>query len=219
VLPSRANTVSRKQPTYNSSHKSQLPAPVPEPEPKVYRKSMGGILNQHRGDEFEREAHVLTHTSSRSKRESYPPHPAIVGAGPGSPYSRDGMGMQARQDAGPGDYFASGGRDGQSNPSAAPTARGYTTAGSERNGVQMAEYAQVPQAPRGGYDRTSYPTTGYPSRNGTAGVGARYLGGGRYEDEDDDSVDDDDRSYSGQGPVSEESFVPPKPKKKWQIWR
>ncbi|KAH7087042.1 hypothetical protein FB567DRAFT_526806 [Paraphoma chrysanthemicola] len=215
VLPSRSNTISRKQPTYNSSHKSQLPAPAPEPEPKVYRKSMGGILNQHRDDEFEREAHVLTHTSSRSKRESYPPHPAIVGAGPGSPYSR----VQARQDAGPGDYFASGGRDGQSNPSAAPTNRGYTTSGAERAPVQTAQYAQVPQAPRGGYDRTSYPTTGYPSRNGTAGVGAPYLGDGRYADEDYDSVDDDDRSYSGQGPVSEESFVPPKPKKKWQIWR
>ncbi|KAF2035889.1 hypothetical protein EK21DRAFT_106726 [Setomelanomma holmii] len=217
VLPARANTVSRKQPTYNSSHKSQLPAPATEPEPKVYKKSMGGILNQHGGHEFEREAHVLAHTPSRSKRESYPPHPAIVGAGPGSPYSRDGM--QARQDAGAGDYFASGGRDGQTNPSAAPTARGYTTAGAERSGVQTAEYAQVSQAPRGGYDRTSYPTTGYPSRSGTAGVGARYLGGGRYEDDDYDSVDEDDGSYSGHGPVSEESFVPPKPKKKWQIWR
>ncbi|KAF2831285.1 hypothetical protein CC86DRAFT_366683 [Ophiobolus disseminans] len=216
VQPSRSNTVTRKQPTYNSSHKSQLPAaPVPEPERKVYKKAMGGILNQHRGDKFEHDAHVLTHTPSRSKRESYPPHPAIVGAGPGSPYSRDGMGMQARQDTTPGDYFASGGRDGQSYPSVAPTSQAHTTAGAERSAPQVAEYAQ---APRGGYDRTTYPS--YPSRNGNAGVGARYLGDGRYADEDYDSVDSDDRSYSGrEEEMSQESFVPPKPKKKWQIWK
>jgi hypothetical protein len=72
--------------------------------------------------------------------------------------------------------------------------------------------------PRAGYDRTSYPS--YPSRNGNAGVGARYLGGGRYEDEDYDSVDGDDRSYSGEEQqTSQESFVPPKPKRKWMIWR
>jgi hypothetical protein len=215
VLPSRSNTVTRKQPTYNSSHKSQLPAPVPDQEPKVYKKSMGGILNQHRGEKFEHEAHVLSHTPSRNKRESYPPHPAIVGAGPGSPYSRDGMGMQARQDTGSGDYFSSGGRDG--HPALAD--REYTTAGAERSEPKprpiTAEYAQMPRA---GYDRTSYPS--YPSRNGNAGVGARYLGGGRYEDEDYDSVDDDDRSYSGEEQqASQESFVPPKPKKKWMIWR
>jgi hypothetical protein len=91
----------------------------------------------------------------------------------------------------------------------------YTTGGAERKAPILAEYAQ---APRGGYDRTSYPS--YPSRNGNAGVGARYLGGGRYEDEDYDSVDEDDRSYSGdEGGMSQESFVPPKPKKKWQIWK
>jgi hypothetical protein len=211
VLPSRSNTISRKQPTYNSSHKSQLPAPVSEPEPKVYKKSMGGIINQHRGEKFEHDAHVLAHTSSRSKRDSYPPHPAIVGGGPGSPYSRDGLGMQARQDAGPGDYFSSGGRDGQVMPSAAPSA--HTTGGAERKAPILAEYAH---APRGGYDRMTYPN--YPSRDGNAGVGARYLGGGRYEDEDYDSVDDDDRSYSGKEEMSQESFVPPK-KKKWQIWK
>lgn len=223
MLPTRSNTVSRKQPTSNSSHKSQLPAavPAPEPEPKVYRRSMGGILNQHGDDRFERDAHVLAHTPSRSKRESYPPHPAIVGAGPGSPYSRDGMGMQARQDTAGGDYFSSGGRNGQHHPTAAPTSattqRGYTTAGAERSApVQVAEYAQ---APRGGYDRSSYPT--YPS----AGVGSKYLGGGRYRDEDDyDSLDDDDedgrRSYDRRPEeISQDSFVPPKPKKKWQIWR
>jgi hypothetical protein len=216
VLPSRSNPVSRKQPTYNSSHKSQLPALIPdeepEPESKVYKKSMGGILNQHRGEKFEHDAHVLAHTSSRSKRDSYPPHPAIVGGGPGSPYSRDGMGMQPRQDVGPGDYFSSGGRDAQVHPSAAPSV--HTTGGAERKAPILAEYAQ---APRGGYDRTSYPS--YPSRNGNAGVGARYLGGGRYEDEDYDSVDEDDRSYSGDEGMSQESFVPPKPKKKWQIWK
>jgi hypothetical protein len=76
-------------------------------------------------------------------------------------------------------------------------------------------------AERGGYDRTSYPA--YPSsRSGNAGVGARYLGDGRYEDDSYDSVDEEERSYSGgEGglPMSQESFVPPKPKRKWQIWR
>jgi hypothetical protein len=215
VLPSRANTVTRKQPTYNSSHKSQLPAPVPDPEVKVYKKSMGGILNQHRGEKFEHEAHVLSHAPSRNKRDSYPPHPAIVGGGPGSPYSRDGMGMQARQDTGPGDYFSSGGRDGHP---ALSSRGGHATAGAEHPNPRpiTAEYAQMP---RSGYDRTaSYPS--YPSRDGSAGVGARYLGGGRYEDEEDyDSVDEDDRSYSGkEEEMSQESFVPPK-KKKWQIWK
>jgi hypothetical protein len=217
VQPSRSNTVSRRQPSYNSSHKSQLPAPAPEPEPeqKVYKKSMGGILNQHRGEKFEHDAHVLTHAPSRNKRESYPPHPAIVGAGPGSPYSRDGM--KPRQDVGQGDYFSSGGRDGSYQPAAAPapSSRGHTTAGAERKPPQVAEYAQVP---RGGYETTAYPS--YPSRNGNAGVGARYLGGGRYEDEDYDSVDSEERSLSGrEEEMSQESFVPPKPKKKWQIWK
>ncbi|OAL07307.1 hypothetical protein IQ06DRAFT_372303 [Phaeosphaeriaceae sp. SRC1lsM3a] len=198
VLPSRSNTISRRQPTQNSSHRSQLPAPVPDQEPKVYKRSMGGILNQHRGERFEQEAHVLAHTPSRNKRDSYPPHPAIVGAGPGSPYTREGGGLQARQDAAPGDYFSSEGRDGQS---------------AERTRPITAEYAQMPRA---GYDRTSYPN--YPSRNGNAGVGAKYLGHGRYEDDDYDSVDSDQRSYSGKE-MSQESFVPPKPKKKWQIWK
>lgn len=112
ALPARSG--STRQPTYNSSHKSQLPAPpAPEQlEPKIQRRSMGGILNQHRGEKFEHDAHVLAHTpSTRSKRDSYPPHPAIVGAGPGSPYSRGGV--QPRDDAaGTGDYFSSGGRNG-----------------------------------------------------------------------------------------------------------
>ncbi|CAO2656757.1 Nn.00g055600.m01.CDS01 [Neocucurbitaria sp. VM-36] len=251
VLPSRSAST-RKQPTYNSSHKSQLPAPPSESEQNVQRRSMGGILNQHSHDKkWEHEAHVITHTPSqkRSKRESYPPHPAIVGAGPGSPYSRDGpVGMQARNDTTGGDYFASGGRDAQTYPSSAPTSRAAPppqpppTAAVKPTPiereyavkpVQRAEYAQ-----RGGYDRTSsYPS--YPQRNGNAGVGARYLGGGRYEDEDEyDSLDDDDddddddeserargrgddgRSYSGrEGEASQESFVVPKKKKKWQIWR
>jgi hypothetical protein len=216
VLPTRSNTVSRKQPNFNSSHKSQLPAPVPDPEPKVYRKSMGGILNQHRGEKFEYDAHVLSHTPSRNKRDSYPPHPAIVGAGPGSPYSRDGMGMQARQDAGPTDYFSSRGREGHATHPALHTERGPSVGEVERSKPITAEYAQIP---RSGYDRTTFPS--YPSRNGSAGVGARYLGGGRYEDEDYDSVDDDDdRSHSGRPEqMSQDSFVPPKPKKKWQIWK
>jgi hypothetical protein len=202
----RANTVSRKTPNNNSSHRSQLPAPVPDSEPKVYKKSMGGILNQHGGEKFEHEAHVLSHTPSRNKRDSYPPHPAIVGGGPGSPYSRNGMGMQARQDAGPGDYFSSGG--GLAGHPALGS-RGNTVAGAERPRPITAEYAAPPPK--------TYPD--YPSRNGSAGVGARYLGGGRYEDEDYDSEDDDDRSYSGEErEMSQESFVPPK-KKKWQIWK
>jgi hypothetical protein len=213
VLPSRSNTVSRKQPTYNSSHKSQLPAPSPQ-EPHVQKRAMGGIINQPRGEKHENDAPVGTHTTSvRSKRQSYPPHPAIVGSGPGSPYSRDGM--QARHDTAGGDYFASGGRDGgQYHPSAA--SRGNTAAGAEQPKPIVAEYAGTPRA---GYDRTTYPS--YPSRDSNVGVGARQMGGGRYEDDSYDSVsDDDDRSYSGkEEEMSQESFVAPKPKKKWQIWK
>ncbi|KAH7399303.1 hypothetical protein BKA66DRAFT_604937 [Pyrenochaeta sp. MPI-SDFR-AT-0127] len=226
MLPSRSVST-RKQPTYNSSHKSQLPVPAPEPEPKVQRRSMGGILNQHSHDKkWEHDAHVLAHTASqkRSKRESYPPHPAIVGAGPGSPYTREGQGLQARQDAG-GDYFSSGGREGQAYPTSAAASRGgqYTAGTVERKAVPNPEYAKPVQraeySQRSGYDRTSsYPS--YPQRNGNAGVGAKYLGDGRYEDEEYDSLDEDQRSYSGkEGSVSDESFVIPKKKKKWQIWR
>lgn len=245
VLPARSGS-SRRQPTYNSSHKSQLPvaAPAPQPEPKVYRRSMGGILNQHSHDKkWEQDAHVLAHTSSqkRSKRDSYPPHPAIVGAGPGSPYTRSRQGLQAREDTAGGDYFGSGGRDGTAYPPA-PTSR--TTPGSattttpasagafDRKAIGNPEYDQKPvqraeYAQRSGYDRTSYPS--YPQRNGNAGVGAKYLGGGRYEDDEDeeDSADEDARSYSGRSysgrgapqEESQESFVVPKKKKKWQIWR
>ncbi|KAL6711906.1 hypothetical protein ACN47E_002949 [Coniothyrium glycines] len=221
ALPSRSPST-RKQPTHNSSHKSQLPSPVPEPEPKVYRKSMGGILNQHSHDKkWEHEAHVLTHTPSqkRSNRDSYPPHPAIVGAGPGSPYSRDGpVGLQARNDTAGGDYFSNEGRDARSQPRSAPAAKPAAAKIEPEYAakpVQRAEYAS-----RGGYDRTAaYPA--YPSR---AGVGARYLGNGRYDNEDNydsaDDDDDDDRSMSGkEGELSQESFVMPKKKKKWQIWR
>jgi hypothetical protein len=156
------HTISR-QLTHNSSHKSQLP----EPDSKVHRRSMGGILNQHGDKHFEHDAHVQAHTPHHKKRESYPPHPAIVGAGPGSPYSRGGV--EARDDAG--GYFASAGRNG----------------------------AYAPGPP--------------------AGVGAKYLGGGRYEDEDDFSDEDDDRSLSVDEKLSQDSFVPPKPKPKWKIWR
>jgi hypothetical protein len=57
-------------------------------------------------------------------------------------------------------------------------------------------------------------------RNGTAGVGAKYLGQGKYaESDEEDSLDEDDRSYSGhEGDLSQESFVPPK-KQKWKIWK
>ena len=181
---------------------------------------MGGILNQHSHDKkWEHDAHVLAHTPSqkKTKRESYPPHPAIVGGGPNSPYSRDGGGLQARQDTAGGDYFTSGGRDGKTHPAIAP--RHVVDPEYTEKPVQRADYAAQPQ--RGGYDRTSsYPA--YPQRNGSAGVGAKYLGGGRYEDDEDsfDSADEDEESPNGQEQeMSQESFVVPKRKKKWQIWR
>ncbi|KAF1969051.1 hypothetical protein BU23DRAFT_513894 [Bimuria novae-zelandiae CBS 107.79] len=174
AIPSRSHF--SRQPNHNASHSSQLPprrsqeqAPQ-EPEPKAYRKSMGGILNQHRGEKFEHEAHVLAPTPShgRSNRDSYPPHPAIVGAGPESPYSR--RDMQARDDTGDDGYFAHGAKNG---------------------------------------------------RDGEAGVGARYLGRGKYADSEEEEEDSlDGRSYrtGDDDDGSVESFVPPK-KKKWQIWK
>ena len=187
---------------------------------------MGGILNQDGSDKFEHDAHVLAHTPSKSKRdsykrESYPPHPAIVGAGPDSPYNYRG-GMQARDDTG-GDYFSSGGRprpvsqsrpvsNGASNDFHAPRVLAAAPAPAPQRAAPVPERAVY--AERAGYDRTSYPA--YPSSN--AGVGARHLGNGRYEDDEYDSLDDEE-SYSGEEQMSQESFVPPKPKKKWQIWR
>jgi hypothetical protein len=188
-MPSRS--VSMRGPTNNSSHKSQLPSPsappAPEPQSKANRRSMGGILNQHRGHNFEQEAHVATHTPARNKRESYPPHPAIVGTGPNSPYGRGTL--EARNDTG---YFDRGNGD-----------------GGAAGGV-------VPQSGR------------------DAGVGAKYLGDGRYAD-DDISVSDlsesdvgrggrggndrDDRSYSGESIRSQDSFVPPKKTPRWKIWK
>ncbi|KAF2442074.1 hypothetical protein P171DRAFT_60862 [Karstenula rhodostoma CBS 690.94] len=164
-LPSRSG--SSRLPNTNASHSSQLPhqrpqdVPPPDQDPKVNRRSMGGILNQHRGERFEHEAHVVTH---RSKRDSYPPHPAIVGAGPESPYSR--RDMQARDDTGGDGYFA--------------------------------------QRERGG-----------------AGVGAKYLGRGKYAENDEESSEDDGRSYAtgdDEARESEESFVPPK-KKGFKFWK
>ncbi|RAR14944.1 metallo-dependent phosphatase [Stemphylium lycopersici] len=211
VLPSRSPST-RRQPSYsNSSHKSQLPTANPAEDVSMKRRSMSGAAGQN--------AYNLAPTLSqkRSKRESYPPHPAIVGAGPGSPYTRDGQGLQARQDTAGGDYFSSGGRDGQSHPAMAP--RQVVDPEYTEKPVQRADYAAQPQ--RGGYDRTSsYPT--YPQRNGSAGGGARYLGGGGYEDGEDsfDSADEEEPGFSPQGEeMSQESFVVPKPKKKWQIWR
>lgn len=170
ALPSRSK--SSRQPMHNASHSSQLPHRRSEEQPqhyaqdtdpKVHRRSMGGILNQHRGERFEHEAHVLAHTPSRSKRDSYPPHPAIVGAGPESPYSR--RDMQARDDTGDGGYFPQG------------------------------------------------------ARNGTAGVGARYLGRGKYADDSDEEDSVDGRSYrTGDDDESVESFVPPK-KSKFKFWK
>ncbi len=192
---------------------------------------MGGILNQHGNEEFEHDAHVLAHTPSKSKRDSYkrdsyPPHPAIVGGGPGSPYNARG-GMQARDDTTGGDYFGNAGR--QARPvsqsrGAPPSSNPYVPPAPERAAPVPAAVAErAVYAERSGYDRTSqsYPDyPAYPSRNGNAGVGARYLRDGRYEDDEGDSLDEDDRSYSGRAEeLSQESFVPPKPKKKWQIWR
>ncbi|KAL1603850.1 hypothetical protein SLS60_005442 [Paraconiothyrium brasiliense] len=169
ALPSRSG--SSRVPNTNASHSSQLPTrrseeqsyPHPQdPDSKVHRRSMGGILNQHRGERFEHEAHVLAHTPSRSKRDSYPPHPAIVGAGPESPYSR--RDMQARDDTGGDGYFAQG------------------------------------------------------ARNGSAGVGAKYLGRGKYADSDEEDSADE-RSYrTGDDGDSVESFVPPK-KSKFKFWK
>ncbi|KAF3001882.1 hypothetical protein E8E13_005618 [Curvularia kusanoi] len=226
-LPPMSSGSLRKTPTHNSSHKSQLPEPQ---SPEVHRRSMGGILNQHGNDKFEHDAHVLAHTPSKSKRdsykrESYPPHPAIVGAGPDSPYNYRG-GMQARDDTAGGDYFSSGGRHSRPTSQARPVSNGqYAHPSRTAPAPPPAQSSALEPAPeravyaeRSGYDRTSYPA--YPSRNGNAGVGARYLGDGRYEDDSYDSVDEDERSYSGEEQqMSQESFVPPKPKKKWQIWR
>ncbi|KAF2647899.1 hypothetical protein K491DRAFT_784428 [Lophiostoma macrostomum CBS 122681] len=207
----------RHNPTvYNSSHKSQLPAPVPVPVPeqdvKVHRRSMGGILNQHRDEKFERDAHVLTHTPSvhvpaqhtaqhnshhsthyaqhnaqhhkgvkdmytsggRSKRESYPPHPAIVGAGPGSPYSRGaGGGVEPRNDAG-----------------------GYFSVAGHRNGI--------PPAPALGNSNNTHTHNG----NNTAGVGAKYLGRGRYAgDRDSDDSDSEDRDRDDEDEYTDEDVT------------
>lgn len=284
ALPSRSAST-RKNPTNNSSHKSQLPTPQPDydlDDVKVRRRSMGGILNQHSHDKkWEQDAHLAAHTPStkRTKRESYPPHPAIVGAGPGSPYARHGpVGMQARDDttaAATGDYFSSGGRDGKTYPLSSPvivaptpTTRGHpamhNTALTDRKPsisseyaikpVERAEYA-LPQ--RAGYDR-SHPCPSYPKRypgggvgaaGDDAGVGARYLGGGRYADGDAEDEDDEedggydgyDYDYEGEGegkgyargggdagagggrPMSQDSFQIPearrKKRKTWQIWR
>lgn len=225
ALPPMQSGSLRKTPTHNSSHKSQLPEPQ---SPEVHRRSMGGILNQHGNEKFEHDAHVLAHTPSKSKRdsykrESYPPHPAIVGAGPDSPYNYRG-GMQARDDTSGGDYFSSGGRNSRPTSQSRPASHGQHDPPVHQRAAAAPASAPLPAperavyAERGGYDRTSYPD--YPSRNRDAGVGARYLGDGRYEDDEYDSVDDDERSMSGVGQeMSQESFVPPKPKKKWQIWR
>ena len=196
-LPSRS--LSSRQPTHNASHSSQLPhrhsqevsGPELEPEPKVYRRSMGGILNQHRGEKFETDAHVNAHR----KRDSYPPHPAIVGAGPESPYSR--RDMQARDDTGDG-YFAVGRK-----------AEGYALEQGQGQGHGHGQHQQQLGRPQG------------HGRAVSAGVGAKYLGRGRYADseEEEEESSDDGRSFrTGDDGVSVESFVPPK-KKKWQIWK
>ncbi|KAF2001288.1 hypothetical protein P154DRAFT_619607 [Amniculicola lignicola CBS 123094] len=249
---------SARQPTSNSSHKSQLPpvnlpstlpapaaqptatlptstnrtAPLPsstnrtaplapEPEQKVYRRSMGGILNQHRDKHFEQEAHVLAHTPSTAarqgyahahhlhktdrerKRESYPPHPAIVGAGPGSPYRTGrGGGVQARDDGG---YFGSGGRNG----SGAGTGNGGGT------GMRSVSDGRTMSGGNGG---AAAAVVSPGSTSMRAGVGAKYIGRGRYA-ENDGGYSDDGYSFEGEGRGSVDSFVPPKPKRNWKIWK
>ncbi|KAF2132624.1 hypothetical protein P153DRAFT_393595 [Dothidotthia symphoricarpi CBS 119687] len=208
IFPSSHTT--RRQPSYNSSHQSQLPS-----EAKIYKKPTPAILTQHDDD-----AHfdpALAH--QRSKRESYPPHPAIVGAGPNSPYKRGSLDMQARDDTGAGggagDYFASGGRDvrasGHAPVEVVAAAVPVQVASSTASRGAMYSSAGVEAG------RRAYPS--YPS----AGVGGR-----RFDEDDsdsyDDEEDDDGESYGGRrgdrdGVRSPESFVPPKQKKKWQIWR
>ncbi|KAJ4988073.1 hypothetical protein SVAN01_06485 [Stagonosporopsis vannaccii] len=222
ALPPIRSGSLRKTPTHNSSHKSQLPDPQ---SPEIHRRSMGGILNQHGDETFEHDAHVFAHTPSKSrrdsyKRDSYPPHPAIVGAGPDSPYNYRG-GMQARDDTSAGDYFSSGARHSRLASQTRPVSNGHhappapqRTAPAPASAPERAVYTE-----RSGFDRMSYPAA-YPSRNSNAGTGASYFGDRRYGNEECDSVDDDDRSYNGgEQEMSQESFVPPKPKKKWQIWR
>ncbi|KAF2869546.1 hypothetical protein BDV95DRAFT_547996 [Massariosphaeria phaeospora] len=207
-----ARSASARQPPlgYNSSHKSQLPDPTPQATTTTttttvpwgqQRRSMGGILNVNlnpaRGDRSSAlDAAAPAHASSsasaaaaasaaaRSKRESYPPHPAIVGAGPGSPYerrgltSRDGPTATAGdrvQVAGGGDYFSSGGRNGAA---------------------------------------------------ASAGVGAKYLGEGRYADDDFERDEDyGDESEEGEGDGdgrsenSEGVSFRVKRKRGWKIWK
>ena len=216
VVPSRSVST-RRQPSYsNSSHKSQLPTAHPDVGIKLQRRPVPSTGGQS--------PYGLAATPSqrRAKRESYPPHPAIVGAGPGSPYTRDGQGLQARQDTAGGDYFSSGGRDAQSHPAMAPRQvvdPEYT----EKPG-QRADYAAQPQ--RSGYDRTAAAYPAYPQRNGSVSTANRYLGSGNGDpsDDDDDSYDSADEDDAGVGEqhgeqMSQDSFVLPKRKKKWQIWK
>jgi hypothetical protein len=57
-------------------------------------------------------------------------------------------------------------------------------------------------------------------------VGARYLGGGRYADvsdsESEDAYSDDLGEDDGGGTeekVSQDSFVPPKTRSRWKVWK
>lgn len=256
-----------RTPTHNSSHKSQLPAapPAAAPETKIYRRSMGGILNQQGDSAWERDVHhghghghshyhgsaaaaaaahgSTAHGSSarsplprtpsqQKKRESYPPHPAIVGAGPGSPYSRGGDS-----------------RDGERGAGLEPRGGGYDEHDHERRRHSSGRGNHVVGAGVTGVSGGGY--FGAGGRNGSAGVGARYLGGGRYADvsdlSDEDEEDEDEYSdveavrrgtrgggggrvaremqaeaMAGEGEgekVSQESFVPPKGKKRWMVWK
>jgi hypothetical protein len=131
---------------------------------------MGGILNQHRDKAFEHEAHVVAHTpSTRSKRDSYPPHPAIVGAGPGSPYARVG-------DAGVGARYLGGGR--------------------YEDDDEESDVSSVGPVPQG--------------KTYVSGVGGKKEGGGKRQS----------WASSRSGSLeSEGSFEKPKKTPRWKIWK
>ncbi|KAF2750814.1 hypothetical protein M011DRAFT_474311 [Sporormia fimetaria CBS 119925] len=179
-----ANSPRQPMHMHNSSHRSQLPASSPSEEPKVYRRSMGGILNQQRDPAWEHEVHNQGRTPQQRKRESYPPHPAVVGAGPGGPYSRGAGGGVEPRDNSVGGYFAGNHH--------------------HHHGSGSANY--------GGYPG------GYPG-GGNAGVGARYLGGGRYAGGEESEGEYSDELGEEMERESKESFVPPKTRSRWKIWK
>ncbi|KAF2198118.1 hypothetical protein GQ43DRAFT_443633 [Delitschia confertaspora ATCC 74209] len=223
----RTHHQSQHHPHSHPHSHSQPPVDATNPQP--HRRSMGGILNQHRDKSFERDAHITAHTpatysgpmrsGSYSRRESYPPHPAIVGAGPGSPYSR--MVSSSRTVSGNGDMpkVVSGGGV---TPRAA--------SGITPRAVSGARPASGVQAVSGG----DYFSSGGGNRS-VSGGGARYLGGGRYADQntDDEDSDSDDtergqrryddvnrsRTETDGSTLMDEPLEKGKGKRGWKIWK